>query len=77
MANKTGKTLNVDSLTNRAVMAVDAVFRKNEVPVAHRHEEIQALLHTIVASVVADHIAESARARLDTVLDATNEKEVA
>jgi hypothetical protein len=77
MANKTGQTLDISSLTNSAVMAVDAVFRKNGVPVAHRHEEIQALLHTIVASVVADHIAESARAKLDTVLDATNEKEVA
>ncbi len=77
MANTTGKTLDIDSLTNSAVLAVDAVFRKNDVPLAHRHEEVHALLHTIVASVVADHIAESARARLDTVLDATSEKEVA
>ncbi len=77
MANKTGKTLNVDSLTNSAVMAVDAVCRKNDVPVAHRHEEIHALLHTIIASVVADQLAGEARAKLDTVLGATNEQEVA
>ncbi len=77
MANITGKTLDIDSLTNSAVMAVDAVCRKNDVVIAHRHEEVRALLHTIIASVVADQIAESARAKLDTVLDATNEQEVA
>ena len=77
MANKTGQTLDIDSLTNSAVMAVDAVCRKNDVVIAHRHDEVRALLNTILASVIADQIAEGARARLDTVLDATNEKEVA
>ena len=77
MPNKTGKTLDLDSLTNSAVMAVDAVCRKNDLVLAARHDEIRALLNTILASVVADHIAEGARARLDTVLDATKEKGVA
>jgi hypothetical protein len=78
MPNKTGQTTDVDSITNSAVMALDAVFRTNNIPFAHRHTEARELLKTIIASAVADHIAEGARAKLDLVLGAAaGEKEVA
>ena len=55
MPNKTGKTTDVSSLTNSALMALDKEFRKNGVPFAHRHREARELLETLVASVLADH----------------------
>jgi len=69
MSNDTVKTINVDSITNSAVMALDKVFRTNEVPFAHRHQEARALLLTLVASAVADHKADLAREALDKILD--------
>jgi hypothetical protein len=58
MINKTGKTTDVSSLTNSAMMALDKEFRKNKVPFAHRHREARVMLESLVASVLADHIAE-------------------
>lgn len=78
MPNTTGKTTNVDSITNSAVMALDKVFRVNDIPFAHRHVEARELLLTLVASAVADHQAELARENLDAVLGAVSAvKEVA
>jgi hypothetical protein len=57
LGNKTGMTTDVDSITNSAVMALDKVFRRNDIPFAHRHEEARELLRAMVASVVADEIA--------------------
>lgn len=63
------KTIDVDSITNSAVMELDKVFRANDIPFAHRHHEARALLLTLVASTVADHKAELAREDLDKLLD--------
>lgn len=71
MPNKTGKTTDIESILNSAVMAVDEVMRKNDVPFAHRHMEARELLLTLVASAVADHKAELAREDLDKVLART------
>jgi hypothetical protein len=71
MPNRTGKTTDIDSITNSAVMALDKVFRSNDVPFAHRHAEARELLLTLVASAVADHQADLAREALDKVLDRT------
>lgn len=65
------KTINVDSVTNSAVMALDKVFRANDIPFAHRHQEARALLTHLVASAVADHEAELARETLDELLGRT------
>ena len=62
------KTIDVNSITNSAVMELDKVFRANDIPFAHRHQEARALLLTLVASVVADHSAEQARETLDKLL---------
>ena len=59
MPNTTGKTTDADSITNSALMALDKVFRTNDVPFAHRHAEARELLKTLVATVLADHIAET------------------
>lgn len=69
--NRTGQTQDISSIVNSAVMAVDAVLRKNAVPAAHRHDELRALLMPVIASMVADHKAELAREELDRVLAAT------
>ena len=69
MSNKTGKTVDVSSLTNSMVMELDAQFRKNNIPFAHRHHEARELLLPLIASVVADHQAEIARESLDQLLD--------
>lgn len=69
--NKTGQTKDVRSIVNSAVMAVDAVMRKNDVPFALRHDEMRALLLPIIASAVADDQAERARAELDAILAVT------
>ena len=63
------KTDDVQSLTNSMVMQLDAVFRKNDIPFAHRHHEARELLLPLIASVVADHKAELARESLDQLLD--------
>jgi len=57
LGNKTGVTTDVDSITNSAVMALDAVFRRNNIPFGHRHDEAREILRAVVASVVADEIA--------------------
>lgn len=57
LGNKTGVTTDVDSITNSALMALDAVFRRNGIPFAHRHDEAREILRAMVASVVADEIA--------------------
>jgi len=62
------KTTDVDSITNSAVMELDKVFRANDIPFAHRHQEARALLLTLVASAVADHKADLAREDLDKLL---------
>jgi hypothetical protein len=67
--NKTGKTNDIDSIVNSAVMAVEAVMRKNEIPFSLRHVEARELLMPIIASAVADHKAELARESLDRILD--------
>ena len=78
MPNKTGKTTDIESIVNSAVMAVDEVMRKNDVPFSIRHVEARELLMPIIASAVADHKAELAREKLDAILGAVNaEKEVA
>ena len=78
MPNKTGKTTDIESIVNSAVMAVDEVMRKNGVPFSIRHAETRELLMPILASAVADHKAELARENLDAVLGAVNAvKEVA
>ena len=69
--NKTGQTKDIPSIVNSAVMAVDAVMRKNDVPFGTRHDELRALLMPIIASAVADDMAERAREELDRVLAAT------
>ena len=69
MSNKTGKTVDVSSLTNSMVMELVAQFRKNNIPFAHRHHEARELLLPLIASVVADHQAEIARESLDQLLD--------
>jgi hypothetical protein len=66
--NKTGKTKDISSIVNSAVMAVDAVMRKNDVPFANNHIKLRALLMPIIASAVADDMAERALAELDRVL---------
>lgn len=71
--NKTGKTLDVASIVNSAVMAVEKELRKNDVPFALFHGETRALLTPVIAAAVADHIAAQARERLDTVVGATKE----
>ena len=71
MPNTTGKTTDVNSITNSAVMALDKVLRLNDIPFAHRHVEARELLLTLVASAVADHQADLAREALDKVLDRT------
>ena len=68
--NRTGKTKVVSSIVNSAVMAVDAVMRKNEVPFGNHHAQMRALLMPIIASAVADDMADRAREELDRVLDA-------
>ena len=62
------KTTDVDSITNSAVMELDKVFRANDIPFAHRHQEARALLLTLVVSAVADHKADLAREDLDKLL---------
>lgn len=62
-------TIDVNSITNSAVMELDKVFRANNIPFAHRHHEARELLLTLVASVVADDAAEHAREALDKVLE--------
>lgn len=57
LGNKTGKTTDVSSITNSAVMALDAVFRRNDIPFAHRHDEAREMIQKLVSSVVADEIA--------------------
>ncbi len=69
--NRTGKTKDISSIVNSAVMAVDAVMRKNDVPAGHRHHELRALLLPVIASMVADDMADRAREELDRVLAAT------
>lgn len=69
--NRTGKTKDISSIVNSAVMAVDKVMRTNEVPFGTRHAELRALLLPIIASAVADDMAERAREELDRVLAAT------
>lgn len=69
MTNKTGKTMDVQSLTNTMVMELDRVFRNNDIPFAHRHHEARELLLPLIASVVADNSAELAREALDKLLD--------
>ena len=75
--NKTGKTVDVGSIVNSAVMAVDNVMRKNDIPAALRHTELRALLTPVIASMVADEMAERARAELDKVLAVATEDEAA
>ena len=70
MINKTGQTTDVSSITNSVVMALDAVMRKNGIPFANRHDEARELLTTLVASAVADHIA-------DITVEETREERVA
>ena len=78
MPNKTGKTTDIESIVNSAVMAVDEVMRKNDVPFSVRHVEARELLMPIIASAVADHQAELAREKLNAILGAVNaEKKVA
>ena len=69
--NKTGVTKDVSSIVSSAVMAVDAVMRKNDVPFGDRHAELRALLLPVIASAVADDMAARAREELDRVLAAT------
>lgn len=57
IGNKTGKTMDVDSITNSAVMALDKVFRRNDIPFAHHHEDAREIVRALVASVVADELA--------------------
>ena len=66
--NKTGITDDVSSLTNSAVMAVDAVMRKNGIPFGTCHAEARALLNTLITSAVADFQAQVAREHLDAVV---------
>lgn len=68
--NRTGKTKDISSIVNSAVMAIDAVMRKNDVPFANNHVKMRALLMPIIASAVADDMADLARVELDRVLEA-------
>lgn len=68
MTNKTGITKDVSSLTNSAVMAVDAVMRKNGIP--FEHAEVRALLEVAITSAVTSFAAEVAKERLNEVLEA-------
>ena len=59
MANEdTITTLDVSSLTNSIVMAIDKEFRKNNIPFAHRHTEFRPLIEGMVTSVVVDQVTE-------------------
>jgi hypothetical protein len=71
MSNKTGKTTDIESIVNSAVMAVDEIMRKNDVPFSIRHVEARELLMPIIASAVADHQAALAKETLDRILSKT------
>ena len=66
MKNTSGITKDVSSITNSAVMAVDAVMRKNGVPI--EHNEVRALLEVAINSAVANHNAVKAQERLDELV---------
>ena len=55
MTDKT-TTVDVSSLTNRIVMAIDKEFRKNDIPFAHRHTEFRPLIEGLVTTVVVDQV---------------------
>ena len=71
--NKTGKTTDVASIVNSAVMAVEKEMRKNNVPFALFHDELRAVMTPIIACAVADHKAEVAREAMEALVEAATE----
>lgn len=58
MVNKI-ETLDVNSLTNSVIMGMDKAFRQAGVPFqGERHMEFRPTVEAIVASVLADHVAD-------------------
>lgn len=51
-------TVDVSSLTNSIVMAIDKEFRKNDIPFAHRHTEFRPLIEGMVTTVVVDEVSQ-------------------
>ena len=75
MTDKT-TTVDVSSLTNRIVMAIDKEFRKNDIPFAHRHTEFRPLIEGLVTTVVVDQVTKDVAAEVASGLTKLIQDEV-
>jgi len=75
MTDKT-TTVDVSSLTNRIVMAIDKEFRKNDIPFAHRHAEFRPLIEGLVTTVVVDQVTKDVAAEVASGLTKLIQDEV-